>query len=757
VDDGRFILDSEQAEQQFESSCALVFSKKRQRITKRDLDALRQPPAGVRMATPEKQRAVDPVAACSTPDAQEDGGLFDIEESASLARKLRSRTVVANTKSSPLVKSSAKAKAKASPGGLSLGKTGAGKLTGKAKEKQVGLLQTVLDEAASFRKSVLRCSSIDELKLLEIESKEIVSKTTNKEDAMIDLDMEDGLADYRSLAEFAVTARGLLRSWKAFVHTASEKNRGVLSCAWEAFRQPLNSLPPDLCYPHALAAAVCGDIAKGNFLIRLNQEDWTGAVKSVAIESLVDLGMPASATGQVQVAYVREALKKIIRKYHSQPDILAEQWLSTMEAAGDIGDEEVAVSLRKLTHVIAYDHEDRTPNEINEGLAYVDEARKTDPFVKTIAVLGSQIISNAVRFKDGTAASASEDSHLQNMLGDLQRKAGEVAEITTPLREWALEMRALSNRLVSCCSTMEAKNIEAASFPGWRSMSSALMSALPRYFEDRFLLVRDVLKEFKASDDHMTFTAIPADDAMAQVRGFHAESTLWIDTVALCITKPLATPLFKEFSATRLESLLPGETSVMQLYSMVAEAVLSLTEAAKTSEKIAIAGAANLSHCAEVAALATVVSKAKAATEKVPDRAKADITVFLDVCSLFVGAWAGRLVQQARSRFTEHLIPDMPQDNIFPDMPAESEEKEAFFNKIKPASPELGARFQEFICMSNALHGQPGMQRDRILLECRRPTFFDCCAACGRCAQFALLLSRNAQPSACCMPEPCFQ
>jgi hypothetical protein len=269
--------------------------------------------------------------------------------------------------------------------------------------------------------------------------------------------------------------------------------------------------------------------------------------------------------------------------------------------------------------------------------------------------------------------------------------------------------------------------------------------------------VRDILKEFKASDDHMTFTAIPADDAIAQVKSFHVESTLWIDTVALCITKPFATPLFKDFSTARLESLLPGETSAMQLHTMVAETVLSLTEAAKTSEKIAAAGATNLSHCAEVAALATVVSKAKAATEKVPDGAKADIMVFLDVCSLFVGAWAGRLVQQARSRFTEYLIPDMPQDNIFPDMPAKSKEKEAFFNKIKPASPELSARFQEFICMSNALHGQPGMQRDRILLECRRPTFFDCFVACVRCAQFALLLSRNAQPSACCMPEPCSQ
>ena len=78
-----------------------------------------------------------------------------------------------------------------------------------------------------------------ELKLLEPESKDVVSKTTNKEDAMIDLDMEDKLADFRSLGEFAVTARGLVRSWKAFAHAANDKSRSnFLRCGQPPIAPP---------------------------------------------------------------------------------------------------------------------------------------------------------------------------------------------------------------------------------------------------------------------------------------------------------------------------------------------------------------------------------------------------------------------------------------------------------------------------------------------------------------------------------------
>eukprot|EP00972_Heterocapsa_arctica_P077588 11444142-Heterocapsa_arctica.AAC.1 len=78
---------------------------------------------------------------------------------------------------------------------------------------------------------------------------------TNKEDAMIDLGLEDRLAEYRSLSTFAAGAKELVRAWKAFSHTASEKNRLGFSRAWAVFRETLASMQEDTPFPGELAAA----------------------------------------------------------------------------------------------------------------------------------------------------------------------------------------------------------------------------------------------------------------------------------------------------------------------------------------------------------------------------------------------------------------------------------------------------------------------------------------------------------------------
>eukprot|EP00972_Heterocapsa_arctica_P114939 16445239-Heterocapsa_arctica.AAC.1 len=188
----------------------------------------------------------------------------------------------------------------------------------------------------------------------------------------------------------------------------------------------------------------------------------------------------------------------------------------------------------------------------------------------------------------------------------------------------------------------------------------------------------------------MEFTTVPQDDIIAKLTDFLRDAQLWIDTVAISITKALDTPLLKAFHDQHLQSLLPAEKTTVEFYSIAAEGGLALTRAAKSAAGVLGANVEGQAWqlCTETALISTNVHKTKELLKQieVPCQQGVVLTTFLGICSQFVGAWAGKLVQEAKGRFMELMMQDMPADALFADVPEQVS---------KDAWPEPGGAFAD--------------------------------------------------------------
>jgi hypothetical protein len=62
---------------------------------------------------------------------------------------------------------------------------------------------------------------------------------------------------------------------------------------------------------------------------------------------------------------------------------------------------------------------------VNAGLSYINDARATDPFIKAVAVIASQVVSSAIEKGSAMKSATGLQSQLQITLADLKRKAAE--------------------------------------------------------------------------------------------------------------------------------------------------------------------------------------------------------------------------------------------------------------------------------------------------------------------------------------------
>ena len=199
-----------------------------------------------------------------------------------------------------------------------------------------------MEEAQQMRKSLCALTRFEQFKEYESELKDLAAKICGKEELLIDLELDEKLAAYRSLESFVRTAKEALRAWKAFVHAGNDKNMRAFQKGWAAFRPVM-----DRGAAQDLLTAAAHDMIKG----LINKELFKGTFSSAAglcrLEYMTDqYELQHAHAAPLQLVSLQHILRQLVRKFHNQAEELPTQWSQTVDAAGQSAMDTICLACR---------------------------------------------------------------------------------------------------------------------------------------------------------------------------------------------------------------------------------------------------------------------------------------------------------------------------------------------------------------------------------------------------------------------------
>ena len=132
--------------------------------------------------------------------------------------------------------------------------------TGAARNDQEKSVTRFVDAAQTLRESILGEVSLDGFKKYEAQLRDMTTASKGKSELAMELDMEEEYLSCRELADFMTHGREFLRAWKAYAHSATERNRTKFNAAWTPFEAMVGD-------DSDLRLAAANDLIKGEIML----------------------------------------------------------------------------------------------------------------------------------------------------------------------------------------------------------------------------------------------------------------------------------------------------------------------------------------------------------------------------------------------------------------------------------------------------------------------------------------------------------
>ena len=726
LDDGAVVLDDAQLQECFDAAGKVLIGDgdaKHQRTSKADyaqmLDASREMRGEA--APPSLS---DEIAKCEGKSSGREAIAGDVAESRSaLHRALGVHEVESTPRNQTAGKiqkgAKGKAKAKAKTAGRA-SKSIAGRALGKHKET----IQCMMKEAREYMHAVLSSRCSGDLKDLEKTGKDLSKRFHSKEDLVLDMDsetMDDTLGDFHSLASFCTQSTQVLKSWKAFAHTMSEKNRLLLESHWTEFKALLDQRAPSPELPshEPLVLAVITDLAKGSVLRQLNKEDWRQAVATVTMDVLVrNRGLSNVDAAKLQKVYIVDTCKKLARKHHKDAAACAEAWLSTMAATGVIGDPSFKETLDHFSDVF----ECVDAGKIQEGLDFIEAHRSIDAFVKSIAIVASRNLARAAAARKGHRDRRVAEMRQLGIRGQLQEMVAALEDATTlpvPYRQHLQDLREHVLVLDAECSKVAALEISRHFLTAWQDVYRVFDAHEHLHFTPGFRdIIQAVSTGFSLSSNSKEFSTLMSADAWDLCTKLSEDLAHQSDIVRVAVTTTLEKPSFVGVKQ-ELEKVPRSVEARLRFYTAFLRGLNLLGE----SEEMDASPMA-----LRIASLLKVLSELETSTldqDAEISQHKRVIEEYLARCHKYARAWAIDLVRPSQESFEGLLFPDMPVDRLFHKAPGDEligdelvadgqsqtvlesrQRRSSFFAPLAQQNEDIEVRQRAYSRLACLVHGQ---------------------------------------------------
>ena len=261
-----------------------------------------------------------------------------------------------------------------------------------------------------------------------------------KGDLAVQFDMEEDLEATRELSDFVIQCREAQKTWKAYAHSQTDKNRAKFAQAWREF-EPL--LPP-AC---DLRLAVAQDLMKGAVMEAIQAAlqctgQWEAAGRICSQEALqkeYNVEAPKHVKN-LQKAQVTNILKQVVRTLHKDREALYEAWGQVLEGVGAMLDKAFEDSAAAF-HV-AFSVDVATVSDVESGqLEGVKEAVEflsvagQDAFVKHVCAVASRILRPLFREVQGLTNAAQKVAKCATFSGRCEE--AKLAACESAEMEWA--------------------------------------------------------------------------------------------------------------------------------------------------------------------------------------------------------------------------------------------------------------------------------------------------------------------------------
>ena len=278
-------------------------------------------------------------------------------------------------------------------------------LNGKALDKRLAEVdRTVQDKAWPFVCKVLtRFHSVDSWKPLESDCKELVAALKNCGDVYLDAQREEAAAEASGLECFIVQLKELGRCWKAYLHNFSDKTRGAFEKGWVDFFPTLRKMvseversgsapsPKDMLV-QSLIFNVTHDLLKATIACYFNKEHFLEASKSLNASAICDqCKVGIDDVSKLQPEFMKEILKRVVRKWKDDTCQLTAQWQSVLRNAGELVSEEFCETVLHLS--VCIDPKGKSAEEITAALQFIDIWKTSDTFIKSVSVLAAKSLA----------------------------------------------------------------------------------------------------------------------------------------------------------------------------------------------------------------------------------------------------------------------------------------------------------------------------------------------------------------------------
>ena len=347
--------------------------------------------------------------------------------------------------------------------------------------------------------------------------------------------MEEDLEPTRELSEFVTLCREAQRTWKAYMHSQTDKNISKFVQAWREFDP---SLPAEC----DLRAAVAQDLMKGVVMEATQaavegKGQWETAGRLCAEEAI---RKEYNLTKQEQVQKLQKAhathiLKLVVRTFHTDTEALCEAWGQVLEGVGAILDKafddaagafHVAFSVDVAS--VSGDEESKT-DTLNNAVEFLRGATE-DAFVKHVSAVASRILRplfQEVRGRQGAARTLSKHQAFSVKC----KKAKQSAEAAIGQErlsvdmEWAKITQEMAGwRRLSAEAAADAGEATATAFSDLRAAWGSLWV---RFFQP-------ALEQYAKQAS----TLEGCCDSVQHLKSFVAQTQTWLDNRALSQVAP---------------------------------------------------------------------------------------------------------------------------------------------------------------------------------------------------------------------------
>ena len=233
---------------------------------------------------------------------------------------------------------------------------------------------------------------LESLKAFDVQAKECHSKTKDKHHVYLDNNDAERSDACLKLHTFCGSLRDLVKFWKSYAHSYSDKARLSFESSWEFFR-PLLIQQCGLAKVQKLILAATQDILKARINTNLNKESFLDAATHLKDDHLEKYELTdANEINQLKVIHSQALFKKIARTKASDPKFL-KVWKQSLKTISPFQDDAMQECMCRLTAVLA--SEESEVQEVSLGLEYIENNKKSDEFVRSIAIMCKDIVAAA--------------------------------------------------------------------------------------------------------------------------------------------------------------------------------------------------------------------------------------------------------------------------------------------------------------------------------------------------------------------------